>query len=293
MEDPPEVEGQEEVLQPESVLRHEDKVLRSVGACEERKDLHATDLERSYEWRDVYERGGTQADDGGGGRHIHQALRRGLRPHYVGADNQCPTEGRSDGGPLLPGGVPYIAPNVTLDYTTTTAVIAYEGASKAGRPAMPKLSTIFDGGLIQQNVHPGIEEVPDGGAAARRPAPLLYCALLSEAQRVRDQLPGQSDGQLQLHGQTASEHCGEGRDEAELLALQLDGAVGAVEHERGGTGESSHPPARHQPLRGVWFMHCHLEFHTSAGLDTAFVIEDGPNLQLDRIIAPPIDLPPC
>ncbi|MCO5552100.1 hypothetical protein L7F22_005610 [Adiantum nelumboides] len=29
MEDPPEVEGQEEVLQPESVLRHEDKVLRN------------------------------------------------------------------------------------------------------------------------------------------------------------------------------------------------------------------------------------------------------------------------
>ncbi|KAH7286591.1 hypothetical protein KP509_32G014200 [Ceratopteris richardii] len=28
---------------------------------------------------------------------------------------------------------------------------------------------------------------------------------------------------------------------------------------------------------GVWFMHCHLEFHTSVGLATAFVIENGPN----------------
>ncbi|PIN03799.1 Multicopper oxidase [Handroanthus impetiginosus] len=27
---------------------------------------------------------------------------------------------------------------------------------------------------------------------------------------------------------------------------------------------------------GVWFMHCHLELHTSWGLKTAFVVEDGP-----------------
>ncbi|KAH6555475.1 hypothetical protein KP509_1Z251600 [Ceratopteris richardii] len=43
---------------------------------------------------------------------------------------------------------------------------------------------------------------------------------------------------------------------------------------------------------GIWFMHCHLEFHTSVGLATAFVIENGPNPE-DRLIPPPLDLPPC
>eukprot|EP00250_Pteridium_aquilinum_P018751 c24197_g1_i1 orf=512-2239(-) len=43
---------------------------------------------------------------------------------------------------------------------------------------------------------------------------------------------------------------------------------------------------------GVWFMHCHLEFHTSAGLEMAFVVENGPNPD-DRVIPPPADLPPC
>ncbi|XP_058092072.1 laccase-11-like [Magnolia sinica] len=43
---------------------------------------------------------------------------------------------------------------------------------------------------------------------------------------------------------------------------------------------------------GVWFMHCHLELHTSWGLKMAFVVEDGkgPN---QSVLPPPKDLPPC
>ncbi|XP_021732412.1 laccase-4-like [Chenopodium quinoa] len=43
---------------------------------------------------------------------------------------------------------------------------------------------------------------------------------------------------------------------------------------------------------GVWFMHCHLEVHTSWGLKMAFLIEngDGPN---ESIVPPPKDLPKC
>lgn len=48
----------------------------------------------------------------------------------------------------------------------------------------------------------------------------------------------------------------------------------------------------HADNPGVWFMHCHLEFHTSVGLETAFVVENGPNLG-DRVVPPPQDLPPC
>ncbi|KAL2926724.1 Laccase-22 [Bienertia sinuspersici] len=43
---------------------------------------------------------------------------------------------------------------------------------------------------------------------------------------------------------------------------------------------------------GVWFMHCHLEVHTSWGLKMAFLVEngDGPN---QSILPPPKDLPKC
>ncbi|KAB2618076.1 laccase-11-like [Pyrus ussuriensis x Pyrus communis] len=43
---------------------------------------------------------------------------------------------------------------------------------------------------------------------------------------------------------------------------------------------------------GVWFMHCHLEFHTGWGLKMAFVVEDGPGSDLS-VLPPPKDLPPC
>ncbi|KAB1224305.1 Laccase-4 [Morella rubra] len=43
---------------------------------------------------------------------------------------------------------------------------------------------------------------------------------------------------------------------------------------------------------GVWFMHCHLEVHTTWGLKMAFLVNNGkgPN---ESIIPPPADLPKC
>ncbi|ONK73686.1 uncharacterized protein A4U43_C04F34220 [Asparagus officinalis] len=43
---------------------------------------------------------------------------------------------------------------------------------------------------------------------------------------------------------------------------------------------------------GIWFMHCHLEVHTTWGLDMAFLVKDGdgPNESLPH---PPADLPRC
>ncbi|CAL9039011.1 unnamed protein product [Musa banksii] len=43
---------------------------------------------------------------------------------------------------------------------------------------------------------------------------------------------------------------------------------------------------------GVWFMHCHLEVHTSWGLRMAWVVNDGwlPN---QKLVPPPSDLPRC
>ncbi|XP_019705457.1 laccase-11 [Elaeis guineensis] len=43
---------------------------------------------------------------------------------------------------------------------------------------------------------------------------------------------------------------------------------------------------------GVWFMHCHLEVHTTWGLKMAFVVENG-NGPEESILPPPKDLPPC
>ncbi|MCO5601323.1 hypothetical protein L7F22_055442 [Adiantum nelumboides] len=53
---------------------------------------------------------------------------------------------------------------------------------------------------------------------------------------------------------------------------------------------------------GVWFMHCHLEVHTSWGLETAFLVTNGkrqhqmleaPPRQHQMLEAPPMDLPSC
>ncbi|EXC01488.1 hypothetical protein L484_022065 [Morus notabilis] len=43
---------------------------------------------------------------------------------------------------------------------------------------------------------------------------------------------------------------------------------------------------------GVWFMHCHLEVHTTWGLKMAFVVDNGkgPN---ETLLPPPTDLPKC
>ncbi|KAL4199188.1 hypothetical protein AMTRI_Chr03g143660 [Amborella trichopoda] len=43
---------------------------------------------------------------------------------------------------------------------------------------------------------------------------------------------------------------------------------------------------------GVWFMHCHLEVHTTWGLKMAFVVEDGKGPQ-QSVVSPPKDLLPC
>ncbi|KAJ4792955.1 Laccase [Rhynchospora pubera] len=43
---------------------------------------------------------------------------------------------------------------------------------------------------------------------------------------------------------------------------------------------------------GVWFMHCHLEVHTSWGLRMAWVVNDGP-LPSQKLLPPPSDLPLC
>lgn len=43
---------------------------------------------------------------------------------------------------------------------------------------------------------------------------------------------------------------------------------------------------------GVWFMHCHLEVHTSWGLKMAWLVLDG-KLPNQKLIPPPADLPKC
>ncbi|KAG8056101.1 hypothetical protein GUJ93_ZPchr0001g30948 [Zizania palustris] len=43
---------------------------------------------------------------------------------------------------------------------------------------------------------------------------------------------------------------------------------------------------------GVWFMHCHLEVHTSWGLKMAFLVEDGSGPD-ESVLPPPKDLPKC
>ncbi|KAK6146905.1 hypothetical protein DH2020_017817 [Rehmannia glutinosa] len=43
---------------------------------------------------------------------------------------------------------------------------------------------------------------------------------------------------------------------------------------------------------GVWFMHCHLEVHTSWGLKMAWVVMDG-NRRNQKLPPPPADLPKC
>ncbi|RDX63793.1 Laccase-17 [Mucuna pruriens] len=43
---------------------------------------------------------------------------------------------------------------------------------------------------------------------------------------------------------------------------------------------------------GVWFMHCHLEVHTSWGLKMAWIVLDG-KLAHQKLLPPPADLPKC
>jgi len=45
-------------------------------------------------------------------------------------------------------------------------------------------------------------------------------------------------------------------------------------------------------IEGVWFLHCHLEVHTTWGLKMAFIVDNGrgPN---ESTLPPPKDLPMC
>ncbi|KAJ4725920.1 Laccase [Melia azedarach] len=48
----------------------------------------------------------------------------------------------------------------------------------------------------------------------------------------------------------------------------------------------------HADNPGVWFMHCHLEVHTSWGLKLAWIVLDG-KLPNQKLLPPPEDLPKC
>ncbi|KAI5058241.1 hypothetical protein GOP47_0026411 [Adiantum capillus-veneris] len=273
---------------------------------------------------------------------------------------------------------PYIAPNVTLDNTTTTAVIAYEGASKTGRAMLPKLPAIFDSPSAD-NFSKSLRSLASKAFLASVPLkidrhlfftvglairPCANCTLtlggklVGVINNISFELP--QTALLQAHyfrkpnvfvanfsdNPTASFKF-TGKPPANAMAkagtrpsylpfnstvqlvLQSTSLVAPENHPihlhdtnffvvgmgLGNYNASSDPlsfnlvdpPERNTidvPQGGwaalrfraynpvVWFMHCHLVFHTSAGLETAFVIENGPNPQ-DRIIPPPIDLPPC
>ncbi|WCJ44074.1 laccase 14 [Euphorbia peplus] len=43
---------------------------------------------------------------------------------------------------------------------------------------------------------------------------------------------------------------------------------------------------------GVWFIHCHLERHTSWGMDTVLLVKNGPTKQTS-LLPPPPHMPPC
>ncbi|XP_031499148.2 laccase-1 [Nymphaea colorata] len=43
---------------------------------------------------------------------------------------------------------------------------------------------------------------------------------------------------------------------------------------------------------GVWFVHCHLEIHTTWGLAVGFIVENGATPS-QSLLPPPADLPPC
>ncbi|TKW02097.1 hypothetical protein SEVIR_8G222600v4 [Setaria viridis] len=43
---------------------------------------------------------------------------------------------------------------------------------------------------------------------------------------------------------------------------------------------------------GVWFMHCHYEFHLSMGMAAVFIVEDGPTVDTS-LLPPPVNFPTC
>jgi laccase len=45
-------------------------------------------------------------------------------------------------------------------------------------------------------------------------------------------------------------------------------------------------------LAGVWFMHCHYEFHLAMGMAAVFIVEDGTTADTS-LPPPPVDFPTC
>ncbi|KAL5709213.1 laccase [Ranunculus cassubicifolius] len=69
--------------------------------------------------------------------------------------------------------------------------------------------------------------------------------------------------------------------------------VDAIERNTGGVQSGGWTAIRFRADNpGVWFMHCHLEVHTTWGLKMAFLVENGkgPN---ESLLPPPSDLPTC
>ena len=43
---------------------------------------------------------------------------------------------------------------------------------------------------------------------------------------------------------------------------------------------------------GVWFIHCHYEFHLTMGMAAVFIVEDGPTMDTS-LPPPPVNFPTC
>ncbi|XVE60850.1 hypothetical protein DITRI_Ditri05aG0159900 [Diplodiscus trichospermus] len=43
---------------------------------------------------------------------------------------------------------------------------------------------------------------------------------------------------------------------------------------------------------GVWLLHCHIERHMTWGMRTVLIVKDGDGLE-ERLLPPPLDMPPC
>ena len=45
-------------------------------------------------------------------------------------------------------------------------------------------------------------------------------------------------------------------------------------------------------VTGVWYVHCHFDFHDTMGMAAVFIVEDGPTVA-SILPPPPDDLPKC
>ncbi|WVZ08970.1 hypothetical protein V8G54_022316 [Vigna mungo] len=82
-----------------------------------------------------------------------------------------------------------------------------------------------------------------------------------------------------------------------VVVLPFNTSVELVLQDTSILGAESHPLHLHGfnffvVGQGVWFMHCHLEVHTSWGLKMAWIVLDG-KLPTQKLLPPPADLPKC